>query len=329
MKPRKPTSSGDYQERIRTVLDFIDGNLAEEMSVETLAAVACFSAFHFHRLFTAFMGESLNVYIRRLRLERAANLLKTFPDNSITGIALDSGFSSSAVFARSFKQHFGVSASQWRIDWGKNRKANSKIGKSESKSGKEPSFDSVYGGSGSDKDHLFLREGGEEMDLKVEIKDLAPVNMAYVRHHGGYNEKGIHRAYEKLFKWAGPRGLVGPDTRVLGLSLDNPDVTPAGKCRYDAGITVPSDAEAKGEVGIRELEGGRHAVIRYQGTKEGISSFYDDVYGKWLPESGFQPADRHSYEIYHQVAKGDAVNWKCNDGDHEHFFDLCLPVEPV
>ncbi len=167
------------------------------------------------------------------------------------------------------------------------------------------------------------------MKLKVEIKDLEPLNMAYIRHHGGYSEPGIHRAYERLFKWAGPRGLVGPETRVLGLSLDDPEVTPADKCRYDVGITVPPGTEPQGEVGVRELAGGRHAVFRYEGEKEGIASFYDAVYGGWLPESGFQPADRHSYEIHHKAQKEGTINGKCLDEDHYHVFDLYLPVEPV
>lgn len=56
------------------------------------------------------MGETLHGFVRRLRLERAV----TRPDEEVTDIALDAGFSGSAAFARAFKSRFGVSASEWR-----------------------------------------------------------------------------------------------------------------------------------------------------------------------------------------------------------------------
>ncbi len=318
----------EYLERIRTVLDYIDSHLSQELSVETLAGVACFSVFHFHRLFTAIMGESLYAYIRRLRLEWAANVLRSHQEMSVTEAGLNCGFSSSASFARAFKQHFGRSATEWRRMQSKKGKEKSKKGQTESKAGQDSSGKGLYSGSGTRRVHPNLDGGEKRMELKVEIQELKPLTMAYVRHHGGYDEKGIHRAYEGLYKWANARGLFRPETRVLGVSLDNPEVTPASKCRYDAGITVPPETEAKGEVGVREVPGGRHAVFRYQGLKEGIAAFYDAIYGRWLPESGFQPADRHGYEIHHKAAEASTGDGKCLE-EHDHYFDFCLPVEPV
>lgn len=54
------------------VIEFIDYHLDEPLELDALAAVANFSAFHFHRLFTAWMGETLGEYVRRRRLEVAA-----------------------------------------------------------------------------------------------------------------------------------------------------------------------------------------------------------------------------------------------------------------
>ena len=171
-------SKREYLERIRTVLDYIDNHLAEELSVESLAKVACFSVFHFHRLFTAFMGESLSAYIRRLRLEWAANVIRSYPEMSITEAALNCGFSSSASFARAFKQHFGRSASAWRLLQSNRRKAKSKNGQTDSKAGKESSPLGRYGGPGTERDHPNPYRGEEMMELKVEIKELEPLTMA-------------------------------------------------------------------------------------------------------------------------------------------------------
>ena len=111
--------SSEYTARINRVRDYIDAHLFEEMSLEELAGVACFSRYHFHRIFAAMAGETLGRYVARLRVERAASILLGNPSASITEVALDCAFGSSAAFARAFKARFGVSASEWRARGGK------------------------------------------------------------------------------------------------------------------------------------------------------------------------------------------------------------------
>ena len=122
-----------YLARINRVIDYIEAHLTETLSLQRLAAIACFSPFHFHRTFAGAVGETLNQFINRVRIERAASQLITSPHKSITAIALDSGFSSSATFARAFKGMYGMSASQWREGgysaFSKNGKTGRKIGK--------------------------------------------------------------------------------------------------------------------------------------------------------------------------------------------------------
>jgi AraC family transcriptional regulator len=129
-KPQISSQQKEYIARINRVLDYIETNLAKPLTLEELAAVSCFSPFHFHRIFRAFVGETIGQHISRLRLEKAATLLFSTPEKSITTIALDCGFSSSATFARAFRETFGASASAWResIHSGnsKNRKLYSK-----------------------------------------------------------------------------------------------------------------------------------------------------------------------------------------------------------
>ena len=93
----------EYISRINRVFDYVERNIGQEMSLERLAGVANFSAFHFHRIFHAMVGETLNQFVQRVRVERAASQLVVNPKKSITEIALDCGFSSSAAFARVFE----------------------------------------------------------------------------------------------------------------------------------------------------------------------------------------------------------------------------------
>ena len=108
------SSSAEYERRIHRVVAHIDQHLDEPLDLETLAAVANFSAFHFHRLFRAWTGETLGDYLRRRRVETGALRLVTQPGSSVLEIALAVGFGSGEAFARAFKARFGASPSGWR-----------------------------------------------------------------------------------------------------------------------------------------------------------------------------------------------------------------------
>lgn len=104
----------EYRFRINRVIDYIDQNIDRSLTLDELAKVANFSKYHFNRIFHSLIGEALFQFIQRLRIEKAAFLLLSNPRKSITEIAYECGFSDSAVFARSFKDHFNMAASLWR-----------------------------------------------------------------------------------------------------------------------------------------------------------------------------------------------------------------------
>jgi len=98
---------------IEVVKHYIREHLQEQLDRETLAAVAGFSIPHFHRVFTAQVGESAASYIRRLRLERAGRKLRMGAVD-ITEVALCAGYDSHAAFSKAFRQQFGISPREFR-----------------------------------------------------------------------------------------------------------------------------------------------------------------------------------------------------------------------
>jgi AraC family transcriptional regulator len=103
----------NHADCIEDVMRYIHKNISEPLNRETLAAVAGFSVPHFHRVFTARVGESAISYVRRIRLERAARKLRMGAVD-ITEVALAAGYDSHAAFSKAFKQQFDLSPSEFR-----------------------------------------------------------------------------------------------------------------------------------------------------------------------------------------------------------------------
>jgi len=102
-----------HHERLNDVKRYIREHIDQPLDREVLAAVAGFSIPHFHRIFTAEIGESAASYIRRVRLERAGRKLRMGAVD-ITEVALAAGYDTHAAFGRAFKQQFGLSPSEFR-----------------------------------------------------------------------------------------------------------------------------------------------------------------------------------------------------------------------
>ena len=306
----KLSSRKEYEYRIHKVLDFIEQNITLKLTLTKLSNESYFSPFHFHRIFHAFTGETPVEYINRVRLEKAANFLILNLDESITEIAYKCGFNTSAAFARSFKEFFGLSATGWRkggyINFSKALKTNSKIWKD------NPFNKFYFDGSSKNKFKNLL--------MKTEIKNMPGFHVSYIAHFEGYNSK-IGKLFEKLCNWAGPKGILNPETKFIGISLDNPRITPPEKCRYYACIAVPQNVKPDKTVNVTEIPSGKCLVARFEGSEKDIALAYDELFYKHLPESGWLPQDRPAYEIYYLDPNKDPKG--------KFKMDICIPLKPL
>jgi AraC family transcriptional regulator len=319
----------EYRARINRVIDYIEANLSQDLSLETLADIACFSRFHFHRLFGAMVGETLNHYIQRLRVEKAASKLIHNPKKSITEIALECGFSSSATFARAFKEWFDMSASDWRsgghLQDRKIRKMDSNQHQIISNTGKDFDVSSRYiQGTTITQIWRVKMKGNSQLKTDVEVKEMPELHVAYVRHIGPYagDSELFGRLFGKLMMWAGPRGLLqDPNLKTLSVYYDNPDITEEENLRVDVCVTVPEDTPIDGEIGKMTVPGGKYAVAHFEIDVDQYSDAWNAVYGGWLPESGYQPADGPCYEL--------CLNNPEEHPEKKHIVDIWVPVKPL
>lgn len=287
----------EYLSRIHRVQDHIERHLTEELRLEELARVACFSPFHFHRVYAAMTGETIREFVARLRLERAASALLRQPERSVTAIALDCGFGGSAAFARAFRAAYGTTASAFR-----------KNGKAVRKPGEERGTAADYGRDVGGPDGPAAARRDATMNAKqmkaadeIRVADLAAFTVAYVRHVGPYagNAGLFDRLFGRLGQWAGPRGLMGPEARWLAIFHDDPEITPAEKLRVSACLAVPAGTAGERDVSVMEIPAGRAAIGRFTiRDPADYGATWNWLMGEWLPQSGYEPDERPCYEVY-------------------------------
>jgi len=330
---RKKLLRQEYLTRMNKVVDYIYDHLAEPITLNQLARVAIFSPFHFHRLFSAFIGETPSAFIKRLRLEKAASALRLKTADSITNIALDCGFSSSALFSRVFREHFCMSASQYRVSGylelsprekrknqkksqdSKKRQNHRKLGQHQTNLSQEKETVSPY-----INEQSLVMERNKTMKVHVQVKEIPAMHVAYFRHVGPYHK--IEEAFQRLKAWAEPRGLYEQDNiKVLAVYHDDPEVTDESKLHSSACITIPSDSKVSGEEGMMDIPGGQYAVARVEINTDQFDEAWNALLRDWLPESGFQPDDRPCYELYINDAK--------YHPEGKHIVDICEPVKPL
>ena len=99
--------------RLRRVLDYVDANFRNDITLENLAEVAGYSAFHFARKFTLAMGIPPHRYISRMRLENAMAELAA-GKLSLAEVALNAHFSSQASFTRAFHRAIGMTPKEYQ-----------------------------------------------------------------------------------------------------------------------------------------------------------------------------------------------------------------------
>ncbi|MGY3866757.1 AraC family transcriptional regulator [Aeromonas bivalvium] len=268
----------DYRERLTPVLRALEQD--PDLSIEALASRACLSLYHFHRVFTAVVGESPGEMCRRLRMQRAAWQL-CYTDASVTAIALGAGLGSSQAFAKAFRRHYGCTPGEFRRDKGKN-------GHHERKEGHAWQEALPYAEGHSSARSNTMKT--VEMDART---------LAYIRVTGPYGE-GYDAVCNRLHQWAAARGLEGGEW--IFIYHDNPQVTPPAQCRTDIGISVPVGTQGAGEVETQLIPAGRYAQSRYLITDR---SQYGVLWQEHIGDivaAGLAFGDGPCFELYHSAS---------------------------
>lgn len=157
------------------------------------------------------------------------------------------------------------------------------------------------------------------MKANIEVKEMPEMKAIYVRHIGTFNQIG--QAYEKLFKWAYPRGLYTQNvSKSASITHDDPSVTELEKVRQSACIIIEEDVKVDGEIGKLTIPGGKYAVGHFELGFADFEKAWNSMCN-WFVESGYQQGDGCTYELYH--------NDYTTHPEQKHIVDICIPVKPL
>ena len=282
----------NYQTKINKALKHIDDHLGEEINVQDLANLSGFSLYHFHRIFKALTNETPYDSLLRLRLEKAVFLLKYETELKIAEIAYESGFSAPESFTRQFKARFKMSPNAFRKN-------------------KELHNSRIYQELNPDDFYIRIQNSRKlnKRSFAVEVEQLPEIPIAYSKAIFGADGSGMIEKYLHLMKWAEENkiNIKGPLTR-FGMSIDNPEVTPASKFRYDFALYIDADYLPVDGIEFGVIPKADYATIHVEGSLESVAQAWDYLYQEWLPNSPYVPIHYPAIEEF--IQGPEEIGWE-------------------
>lgn len=153
----------------------------------------------------------------------------------------------------------------------------------------------------------------------ITLQDLPARRLVGVPHRGDYQR--ISTAFEKLGAILGARALWPQVELMVGVYYDDPSAVAPEALRSFAGAAVSAEVGTEPPLQEVPLPAGRHAVLRFTGPYAELPTAYDDLYGRWLPQSGETQTGAPTYELY--------LNSPADTAPANLVTDICMPLRSV
>ncbi|EZH76001.1 hypothetical protein ATO12_04215 [Aquimarina atlantica] len=291
----------EYIKRISYILDFIEKNLDANLSLEQLSKKAHYSSYHFHRVFSTIIGENLNQYINRKRIERIASILLVGTNKSIKELAYNYGFNSESSFSRAFKKYYGISPTTFITE---GKMTLSKIG--------IESFTTEKYICSIDNTKKWI-----EMNAQITVKELQEIQLAGIMHIGEFDKIG--NMYQRLIAWGNKKEML-PSSGFKAITIyhDNPNITQTPKVRYSACITINKEFKTEGEIRPFTIQRGDYVIGNFEIEAKDFPKAWESM-SLWVLDNNYKFRDGDYFEVYHNDHK--------THPEQKFIVDICIPIE--
>lgn len=267
----------DYFKRIQNAIEFIELNLREDLNIVEIASQACFSAFHFQRVFQAISGFTVQQYIRRRRLSEAAAQLKQ-SHQKVLDIAMEYQYNSQEAFTRAFEKSFGITP-------GKYRNSDMEL----------PRQNRI-----NFLDYQRKPKGDLDVDKPVML-ELEAIEVIGYKYNTNLNNEQHYKEIPGFYQHFGANEyfMCIPDKVAPGMSygiaccFEND-----GAFSFVIGEAVEKEPKELAEGFIyMELPAGKYAEFDASGSNGRVENIRNYIYGTWLPNSNFERREGPDFEI--------------------------------
>lgn len=244
---------------------FIENHLYETITARDAAEAVSYSYYHFHRYFSAVMGETIGSYIRSRRLTQAAWDL-THSDKKIIDIGLSLYFESAESFTRAFKDRYSMTPSEYRkhgIDVliGNRQSARLPDETIVTHAGLTPEFVSMPAINIMGFRFNTTVSGNESIAMWEQFNRQIPASLLSNRQFGVYE--------------------AGETCSSDGFHIDS-------KTSAFVGVEIPDAYPVPDHMKKKKLCGGTYAKFTHKGTVDTLLRTYHYIWGVWFPKSGFE-----------------------------------------
>lgn len=298
------------QENVTSILKaqlHAESDLAAPHTVASLADVAGLSPFHFQRIFKRVTGETVGSQVRRLRLERAAFLIKR-SEAPLSKIAEACGFSTPSSFSKAFTRLFGIAPQTFA---------------------RRTEVTPFLRLQSSNIGHQPIPRDAQKLvhcPLTVRIEEM-PDRIAIVRRFVGPTDK-MPTVWPAFLEQLKELRISKEHSEFIGVHSDDWNAAAADQYRYDAGMIVSENVEPNG-LPTLQIPGGPVAMTSFRGSLLNLDKTWNLFVNEWLPASGWQFRTTFVFDQY----PADLINGskltqivKLLTGIQA---TLCIPIEPV
>ncbi|MBK9217224.1 MAG: GyrI-like domain-containing protein [Uliginosibacterium sp.] len=134
--------------------------------------------------------------------------------------------------------------------------------------------------------------------MEVTLRTQPDYHVAYLRYVGPYGTAEITQLWNVLKRWRQSQTWGAETRQLLGISHDDPTITPPHLCRYDVCVEFDLDTLPGGDFGVQTIPGGAYACARFVGPVAEIGAAWQWVFMEWLPANGYERDARPCYERY-------------------------------
>jgi len=274
-----------YQQKANQVIDYVSANLHTPLSLDVIADKINVSQRQLLRIMRTYLNEPLSAYITRQRVERAVMYMQT-EEMSLSNVSEMAGYDNPQSFSKAFKKQFGISPKTYL------NQLHSKL------------------------TGYVKSSGNRQSHLHAEIQDIEELELVYIRILGKYGEDEPYKtAWSKLVGFLRTNHALLKNTRFIGISFDDPNITQNNQCRFYACATVDKKMIPTAEFGTIQIKKGRYAVYTLKGSYSGLQELYNNI------------SVNFEYTLRHGITFEEYLNSPQNTDKKELVTKIYIPVK--